>query len=84
MSRYRIEFLRSDGQIFAAHDIEYDDDSAAISGGQAINGDPPIGHCFKVWQDGRLVRHHSNAGRAPEPTPRRADHDAGGIGLADI
>jgi hypothetical protein len=69
MPRYRIEFLHTGGEVFATHDIDYDDDGAAIAGGRAINGDPPIGHCFKVWQDGRLVGHHSNAGRPPPPTP---------------
>ena len=60
MSRYRFDFLRSEGDVFATHEIDYDSDEAAIVGGHSINGSPPIGCCFQVWRDDQVVHWHYN------------------------
>lgn len=61
MPLYRFEFLHTDGETFATHEIGYDNDAAAIAGGHLINGDPPIGCCFQIWRDGELIYSHSNS-----------------------
>ena len=64
MPRYRFDFLRSQGDVFATHEIDYDSDEAAIVAAHTINGSPPIGASFRVWRDGNLVHCHHNAPRS--------------------
>jgi hypothetical protein len=63
MPRYRFDFLQSEDVRMAVHEIDYEDDLAAIRGGHIINGAPPIGAGFQIWQEERLVYWHRN-----EPT----------------
>ena len=60
MLRYRIDFLHTNGDVFAMHEIDYADDRAAIAGAHLINGFPTIGAAFKVWREDCLVYHHCN------------------------
>ena len=67
MPAYRFDFLRSEGDVFATHEIDYNSDEAAIAAGHAINVSPPIGAGFLVWRDGQLIHRHYNA---PSPDSR--------------
>jgi hypothetical protein len=60
MHRYRFDFLRSDGGVFATHEIDYATDRAAIAGGHLINSPTPIGRSFTVWREDELNHHHEN------------------------
>jgi hypothetical protein len=60
MPQYRFDFLRSAGDVFATHEIDYDSDEAAIAAGHAINGSPSIGSCFQVWRGGDIIHWHYN------------------------
>src|SRR5262249_34459213 len=60
MPRYRFDFLRSEGALFAAHEIDYPDDQSAIRAALSINEPSPIGDCFEVWRDGHLLYCHRN------------------------
>jgi hypothetical protein len=71
MRRYRFDFLRSGGDVFATHEIDYDSDEAAIAAGHAINGCPPIGSGFQVWRDGELIYRHCNAPPGGDEAPVR-------------
>ena len=59
MSRYRFDFQRSEGDVFATHEIDHDSDEAAIVAGHTINGSA-IGCSFLVWRDGNLIHRHYN------------------------
>jgi hypothetical protein len=60
MSRYRFDFLCAEGDVFATHEIDYDNDEAATAAGHTINGSPPIGDSFQVWRYGDLIHWHHN------------------------
>jgi hypothetical protein len=60
MTCYRIDFFGEDDEIFAMHELDYESDRRAIAGAYEINGDPTIGHGFRVWRDGVLVHSHCN------------------------
>jgi hypothetical protein len=72
MPRYRFDFLRPEGDIFAAHEIDYVSDEAAIIAGHTINGSPPIGCSFQIWRADSLIHWHYNvplsSGGADEAT----------------
>lgn len=65
MPLYRFDFYRGEGDLLATHEIDYENDQAAIEGGHLINGFPSIGCGSRVWRDGQLTHWHHNA-----PPPR--------------
>jgi hypothetical protein len=64
MPRYRIDITFAESDRLAMHEVDYDDDQAAIQGGHAINGFPTIGAGFRVWRDDELVYWHANGPHA--------------------
>jgi hypothetical protein len=73
--RYRFDFLRSEGNVFGTHEIDYDSDADAIAAGHKMNGSPSIGRSFQIWRDRDLIRWHHNV---PQSKPA-ADEVAGTI-----
>jgi hypothetical protein len=60
MALYRVHFLDFGGNVRATHQIEHDNDEAAIQAAHRMNVLPQINGSFEVWQDDRLVHRHQN------------------------
>jgi hypothetical protein len=60
MAWYRVHFYDHGENVRASHDIEHDDDAAAIAGAHRLNVLPHMGKGFEVWEDDRLVHRHDN------------------------
>ena len=60
MALYHVLFLDHGDNVRALHNIEHDDDEAAIEAAHRLNVLPGVTGGFEVWQDDRLVRRHSN------------------------
>ena len=60
MALYRVHFFDHGDNIRVTHDIDHDDDDAAIAAAHQLNVLPHMSAAFEVWQDGRLVYRHTN------------------------
>jgi hypothetical protein len=55
MALYRIHFLDYGGNIYSTHNVEHEDDEAAIEAAHDLNVLPRLGR-FEVWEDDRLCK----------------------------
>ena len=60
MARYRVRFLDHGENVYATHELDHDDDEAAIAAAHRLNVLPHLGVGFEVWHDERLVHRHRN------------------------
>lgn len=60
MARYRVHFFDHGDNIRSTHDIEGDDDEAAIAAAYRLNVLPQMTAAFEIWQGDRLVYRHAN------------------------
>lgn len=60
MASYRVLFLDYGENVRALHDLNQDDDEAAVAAAHRLNVLPHMSAGFEVWQDDRLVRRHLN------------------------
>jgi len=60
MALYRVNFLDFGENIFATHDVERDDDAAAIEAAHGLNVLRHMTVGFEVWDADRLVHKHQN------------------------
>ena len=60
MAVYRVHFYDHGDDIRVSHDIERDDDEAAIAAAYELNVLPHMSAGFEVWEGDRLVHRHRN------------------------
>lgn len=60
MALYRVHFYDHGDNIRASHDIDRDDDKAAIGAAHELNALPRLIAGFEVWEADRLVHRHNN------------------------
>ena len=53
MALYRVDFLDHGENVYATHQIEHDEDAAAIAAAHRMNVLPNLGAGFEVWDDER-------------------------------
>ena len=60
MTLYHVHFFDHGDNIRSSHDLDHDNDEAAIAAAQRLNVLPHVTASFEVWEGDRLVHRHFN------------------------